>query len=143
MNPRATELSLLIPVILLVLAGLFLVTNGKLATHAAPPDAINVNTCDASTLARVLGVPRAVGGLLVKARESRRGHAFGSVYDLRHNKALAGFTLPSTGGRLIAREASQVTHSVLIGSIIYLLAFLLIHIILSKAAPSGDPIILP
>ncbi|MGO8670337.1 MAG: FtsW/RodA/SpoVE family cell cycle protein [Capsulimonadaceae bacterium] len=144
---RNAELSLLLWVFLTISIGLWLVSAGKLATHpeaAAPTATVNINTADARTLARALGVPEAVGEALLTTRADRPGHAFSSVYELRHAKVLSGWTIaPDAGNRLVAREPDNIRRAVLLGGLATLLAFFLVHLVIRREAPGSDPILLP
>ena len=142
-SKRNVELGLLLAVFVLILTGLAFVTTAKLATHRELEFAVNINVADSSTLAKTLGVPRSTAKALVLSRQSRRGHAFGSVYDLRHSKILKGVDFTGITPLLVAREPDAVRHSVLMGAIAYFIAFLLVHLVLRKAAPEGEPMLLP
>jgi len=142
-SKRNLELALLLTVFVLILGGLAFVTTAKLATSPAPSNAVNINTADPSTLGRVLHVHASTASELINSRERRKGHQFGSVYDLVHAKALDGIHVGSVRPRLIAREPAAVVKAVWQGAIAFVVAFLLVHIVLRKAAPEGEPLLLP
>ena len=142
-SKRNIELSLLLAVFTLVLAGLFLVTVGKLASHSALPGSVNVNTADSGQLADTLGIPASTARLIVDSRDARRGHKFESIYELRHDKVLSGVDIGGAVPLLIAREPGEVIHDVVVGAIAFVIAFFLVHIVLRKAAPEGEPLLLP
>ena len=142
-SKRNIELGLLVAVFALILTGLAFVSTAKLATHPAPANAVNINVADSATLARTLDIPRETAKALVEDREARRGHRFGSVYDLRHAKILKLFTISSAVPVLIARESGDVVKAVWQGGIAFVIAFLLMHVVLRKAAPEGEPLLLP
>src|SRR3569833_1954377 len=94
-SKRNIELGQLVAVFAQILTGLAFESTAKLATHPATANAVNINVAESATLARTLDIPRETAKALVEDREARRGHRFGSGYDLRHAKILKLFTISS------------------------------------------------
>ncbi len=142
-DPRKIELMLLVLTLFTTLCGLTLVFWGKGATTPLPAPSININTATADDLAQALSVSRATGQALVDARDAQRGHQWAAVYDLKHAKILKGLETGPIDDRFIARTPQDAARGYWGGVVVFLLAFLLVHGIIRKAAPGADPFLLP
>ncbi len=141
MNPnhRKTEAVLLLVVQAVLMLGLALVFFGKKATTECAPSVVNVNTASARTLASVLGVSPQTAEAAVKTR----GQGWGSVYALRHAKALKGVSVTLDSAAAVVRTPADAARLFWGGVLAFLLAFWAAHAALRRSAPAADPFLLP
>jgi len=141
---RSVELRLLLFSLLIVASGMLLVYTGKLAnTYPIGPEAININTASSEKLADVLGVDRANAQALLTYRKSQPGHQFASVYRLRRAPILKNSTVTWNWQNLYVRSASSVGGTCFDAIALFIIVFLIIHFFYRRAAPNGDPYLLP
>jgi cell division protein FtsI/penicillin-binding protein 2/cell division protein FtsW (lipid II flippase) len=142
-DPRKLELILLTLTLFTALCGLTLVFWGKQATTPLPAQIVNINTATAEDLAQALSVSQTTGRALVTVRQAQRGHQWSAVYDLKHSKVLRGLETSRIDTRFVARTAQEATHAYWSGVVVFVLAFLLVHVLMRRMAPKADPFLLP
>ncbi len=142
-NRRRAELMLLVAVLAVALCGLALTYFGKQATTPLPAQAVNINAASAQDFAQALSVSPSDGARIVAQRAGLRGGRFPSVYDLRHWLGKQGIVAGPIDARFTARDPGTVARGFWGGVLLFALAFILAHVLLRRAAPGADPILLP